>query len=77
MGRDREGLPRKQINDTLMCVETDEHALRKAHAGYDKRDEEIRRYGTTTSTWSTAASGSSFVSTLTGAGWTWKISSRA
>ena len=33
-----EGLLRKQINDTLLCVETDEHA----HAGYDKRDEEIR-----------------------------------
>ena len=29
---------RMQINDTLLCVETDEHA----HAGYDKRDEEIR-----------------------------------
>jgi hypothetical protein len=29
---------RKQINGTLLCVETDEHA----HAGYDKRDEEIR-----------------------------------
>ena len=29
---------RRQINDTLLCVETDEHA----HAGYDKRDEEIR-----------------------------------
>jgi hypothetical protein len=29
---------RKQIKDTLLCVETDEHA----HAGYDKRDEEIR-----------------------------------
>jgi hypothetical protein len=29
---------RKLINGTLLCVETDEHA----HAGYDKRDEEIR-----------------------------------
>ena len=29
---------RMQINETLLCVETDEHA----HSGYDKRDEEIR-----------------------------------
>ena len=29
---------RKQINETLLCVETDEHA----HSGYDERDEEIR-----------------------------------
>ncbi len=29
---------RKQINGTLLCIETDEHA----HTGYDKRDEEIR-----------------------------------
>jgi hypothetical protein len=29
---------RKQIKGTLLCVETDEHA----HAGYYKRDEEIR-----------------------------------
>jgi hypothetical protein len=29
---------RKLINGTLLCVETDEHA----HAGYDKRDEELR-----------------------------------